>query len=57
MSVYHQDGLHSIHNHEFMEDPDFVLAYARGVKAAGLQLALARPCGALGSHHRSKAFW
>ncbi|QGM93334.1 class I SAM-dependent methyltransferase [Methylocystis rosea] len=35
MSVYHQDGLHSIHNHEFMEDPDFVRAYARGVKAAG----------------------
>jgi hypothetical protein len=35
MSVYGQDGLHSIHNHEFMEDADFVRAYSRGVKAAG----------------------
>jgi hypothetical protein len=34
--VYDQDGLRSIHNHEFMEDPAFQAAYARGVQAAGL---------------------
>lgn len=33
--VYDQDGLRSIHNHEFMHDPVFSAAYARGVKAAG----------------------
>ena len=32
---YDQDGLFSIHNHEFMADPDFIRAYARGVKAVG----------------------
>ncbi len=32
---YHQDGLHSILNHEFMADPAFQRAYGRGVKAAG----------------------
>jgi macrocin-O-methyltransferase TylF-like protien len=32
---YHQDGLTTIHNHEFMQDPEFVRAYARGVQAAG----------------------
>ena len=32
---YHQDGLRSIHNHEFMEDPSFKKAYARGMLAAG----------------------
>lgn len=35
MSVYDQDGLRSIHNHEFMTDPDFQRAYNRGIKAAG----------------------
>ena len=35
MSVYHQDGLHSIHNHEFMENERFRRAYTRGLKAAG----------------------
>jgi hypothetical protein len=30
---YEADGLHSIHNHEFMLAPDFQRAYARGVQA------------------------
>lgn len=33
--VYEQDGLRSIHNHEFMDDPAFRKAYERGVRAAG----------------------
>lgn len=33
--IYDQDGLRSVHNHEFMSDPVFQSAYARGVKAAG----------------------
>lgn len=33
--IYDQDGLRSIHNHEFMEDPVFKAAYARGVRAVG----------------------
>lgn len=33
-SIYDQDGLISIHNHEFMNDPAFVKAYQRGVIAA-----------------------
>ena len=33
--VYDQDGLRSIHNHEFMDDSAFRKAYARGVRAAG----------------------
>ena len=33
--VYDQDGLRSIHNHEFMDDPDFRKAYERGVRAVG----------------------
>ncbi len=32
---YDQDGLSSIHNHEFMVDADFQRAYSRGVQAAG----------------------
>ncbi len=32
---YSQDGLRSIHNHDFMLDPSFRQAYARGVAAAG----------------------
>ena len=31
--AYDQDGLQSIHNHEFMLDPDFCKAYERGVLA------------------------
>jgi SAM-dependent methyltransferase len=34
-SIYDQDGLRSIHNHEFMGDPAFKAAYQRGVQAAG----------------------
>lgn len=32
---YDQDGLFTVHNHEFMNDFDFRRSYARGVKAAG----------------------
>lgn len=32
--MYDQDGLRSIHNHEFLTEPDFMRAYARGVQAA-----------------------
>lgn|GEM_PF-1636785 len=32
---YNQDGLVTIHNHDFMESPTFKAAYQRGVKAAG----------------------
>jgi hypothetical protein len=35
VSVYDQDGLRSIHNHEFMTDAEFLRAYNRGVKAVG----------------------
>jgi hypothetical protein len=34
-AIYDQDGLRSIHNHEFLEDPVFQAAYDRGVQAAG----------------------
>lgn len=34
-SVYDQDGMRSVHNHEFTHDPIFQSAYARGVRAAG----------------------
>jgi SAM-dependent methyltransferase len=33
--VYEQDGLRSIHNHQFMDDSVFKKAYGRGVRAAG----------------------
>jgi hypothetical protein len=33
--VYDQDGLRSVHNHSFMNDPSFRKAYERGVQAAG----------------------
>ncbi len=33
--AYAQDGLISVHSHAFMQDPAFVRAYARGVKAIG----------------------
>jgi hypothetical protein len=31
---HNQDGLRSIHNHDFTSDPAFVRAYQRGVQAA-----------------------
>ena len=33
--IYDQDGLRSVHNHEFMDDPSFRKAYERGVRATG----------------------
>jgi len=33
--VYDEDGVRSIHNHDFMEEPKFVRAYQRGVDAVG----------------------
>jgi hypothetical protein len=33
---YAQDGVVSVHDHEFVEDPAFAAAYARGVAAAGI---------------------
>jgi hypothetical protein len=33
---YQQDGLNTVHNHDFMQDKDFCSAYARGVKATGM---------------------
>jgi hypothetical protein len=33
--AYAQDGLISVHSHAFMQDPAFMKAYARGVKAIG----------------------
>jgi len=33
--TYAQDGLISVHSHAFMQDPAFIKAYARGVKAIG----------------------
>jgi hypothetical protein len=38
-SIYDQDGLRSFHNHEFMQDPVFQAAYARGVQAVGMDYA------------------
>ena len=35
-SVYSADGLRSVHNHDFVRDPGFARAYARGVAAAGV---------------------
>jgi hypothetical protein len=35
MSVYDQDGLRSVHNHEFMRDENFRRAYDWGVSASG----------------------
>lgn len=34
-SRYDQDGLASVHNHDFMQDPVFQAAYARGIQAVG----------------------
>jgi hypothetical protein len=34
--IYDQDCLRTQHNHEFMNDPEFQAAYARGIKAAGM---------------------
>lgn len=33
--VYEQDGLRSVHNHEFIHDPAYQAAYQRGVQAVG----------------------
>jgi Macrocin-O-methyltransferase (TylF) len=35
MNTYCQDGITSIHNHDFIQNEDFSAAYERGVKAAG----------------------
>jgi len=32
--VYDSDGLHSVHNHDFMSDESFLKAYNRGIKSA-----------------------
>lgn len=34
-AVYAQDGLVSVHNHDFMSDPAFTRPYARGIAAIG----------------------
>lgn len=34
--AYEQDGLCTLHNHEFMDEPAFQSAYARGIKATGM---------------------
>lgn len=34
--IYDQDGLRSVHNHEFVDDFDFQRAYARGMQAVGM---------------------
>ena len=34
--IYDQDSLRSRHNHEFLNDPVFQSAYARGVQATGM---------------------
>jgi len=34
--VYNQDGLHTTHNHEFMNEPAFQAAYRRGTLAANI---------------------
>jgi len=36
MNTYQQDGLTSVHNHDFMQDQGFCSSYARGVKATGV---------------------
>ncbi|MDR0769917.1 MAG: TylF/MycF family methyltransferase [Burkholderiales bacterium] len=36
---YEFDGLNSIHNHDFMAQPEFSAAYARGVQASGIDYA------------------
>lgn len=33
--VFDHDGLHTVHNHDFMVDPVYMAAYQRGVQAAG----------------------
>ena len=34
-NIYNQDSLFTTHNHDFMNDPKFMTAYQRGVKASG----------------------
>jgi hypothetical protein len=33
--LYHEDGLWTHHRHDFVDDPDFRRAYARGIRALG----------------------
>lgn len=33
--TFNSDGLTSVHNHDFMSDPRYIAAYARGVEAVG----------------------
>lgn len=35
--VYNRDGLVTVHRHAFMEDPQFIRAYQRGIQATGKQ--------------------
>lgn len=35
VDVYNQDGLTSWHNHDFMNNPRFIKAYERGIRAVG----------------------
>jgi hypothetical protein len=37
--IYDQDGLWTLHNHEFLNEPGFVRAHARAVQAAGQPIA------------------
>lgn len=37
---YDQDGLQTLHNHDFMREPRFRRAYERGVQAAGVDYAI-----------------
>jgi len=38
LSIYGEDGLFSMHNHDFMKDPHFRSAYRRGIQANGKDL-------------------
>ncbi len=38
ISMYRSDGLLSIHAHEFLHDPKFIRAHARGLRASGNDL-------------------
>ena len=34
-AIYDQDGLRTVHNHDFLNDADFIRAYKRGAQAVG----------------------
>ncbi|HSE40222.1 MAG TPA: TylF/MycF/NovP-related O-methyltransferase [Acidobacteriota bacterium] len=40
LPVYDRDCLHTIHNHDFIQDPEFIRAYERGVKAGGCDIGI-----------------